>query len=207
MRNAYALGFGESVADPRDVSHNVTDGIEANPWAVGQADLSPGAPVPIDTVLRFDLDLDQPGVAAYLRYSLDQGDLRLMISSLHPAVQQAGEFVNLFTKDSAEHRLFGDFAPTLEIDVEIIPPFAATADRSGDSLTLRWAQHAGFRYDALTSPDLGAADGWGVAASDAPAADGDGSFGPIAPSPGEPRLFLRAARTFLGEIYHPIETP
>lgn len=115
-RNAYALGFDPS-GTPRDVSSNVTEGFDAMPWAVGHmSSLVVGDLVPVDTVVSFDINLGLPGVRQYVSEGLDAGFIWFTLSSLHPALQQGGEFVSYYTRDSTEHQLFGDSAPSFAIN-------------------------------------------------------------------------------------------
>lgn len=124
-RNAYPLGFDENSA-PRDVTNNVSEDFDSLPWAVGQIDgLSPGDEVPVDSVVRFQPDLSQPGVSQYIREGLNQGFIWFTLSSLHPAIQQGGEFVAYYTKDDPVHQLFGDSAPTLSVTYSL-PPGSAS---------------------------------------------------------------------------------
>ncbi len=150
-RNAFPSDFEGGVGD--DISNNVAQAFDPTPWAVGQlTNRSPGEMVQGDDDFVFELDLDNPDVVAYLRRSLNDGRIRLMISSLHPAVQQGGVFAPFFTKENA----FGfGFAARLELDVCVGPP----ADLNCDGV--------------VDAPDLAQLLGlWGT---DSPTADLDGS--------------------------------
>ena len=94
VRRAFAADYNGATAV--DVSNNVTgpdlddnaanDAFDANPWAIGQtSSVSPGAPVPVDSVFTFDLDLSDPDVLAYVQRGLNGGDVRFALSSLHAA--------------------------------------------------------------------------------------------------------------------------
>jgi hypothetical protein len=123
VRNAFASDFLAGVR--RDISRNVDEGFDPVPFAVGQTSLNPGDLVPLDEDFVFTIDLQNADAVAYLRESLDAGRLRLVISSLHPAVQQGGVFASFYAKEA----LFGgELAARLEIEVTIGSP----ADLNGD---------------------------------------------------------------------------
>lgn len=153
-RNAFALGFDENAA-PRDASNNVTEDFESGAWAVGKIDgLTPGAEVPVDTVVRFTIDLTAPGVSGYVREGLDCGFIWLTLSSLHPALQQGGEFVSYYTRDDAVHQLFGDAAPTLELTWTPPSGFTSFSRDSAGQVALEFLGLPGFSYILQASPDL-----------------------------------------------------
>lgn len=65
-----------------------TDPFTATPWAIGAVEgLQPGDAISDDTTFEFSVDLDQPGVRAYVQESLSQGALGFFVSSIHPAAQ------------------------------------------------------------------------------------------------------------------------
>lgn len=153
-RNAYALGFDED-GTPRDVTHNVTEAFESSPWAVGKIEgLTPGEPVPVDTVVRFTPDLTQPGVTAYLREGLQQGFIWFTLSSLHPAIQQGGEFVSYYTRDNPVHQLIGDAAPTLAISCSLPTGFTTFSISGAGLVKLDFIGLPGFTHILQASPDL-----------------------------------------------------
>jgi len=131
-RNAFPSDFEGGVGD--DISNNVRQGFDPTPWAVGQlTNRSPGDLVQADDDFAFELDLRNPDVVAYLRRSLNDGRIRLMVSSLHPAVKQGGVFAPFFTKENA----FGfGFAARLEIDVCVGAPADLNCDGIVDSTDL-----------------------------------------------------------------------
>ncbi len=152
QRNAFPLGF-DAVGNPRDVSWNVTDGFESNPWAVGTtSNATPGDPVGLESEFVFEIDSSLPGVGTYLRDSLAAGKLWLTLSSLHPAIQQGGELAAWLTRDDAVHILFGDLAPQLTLEVDLDLPLAITRTPSGPSLS--WPQFPGYSFELQASPDL-----------------------------------------------------
>lgn len=151
MRNAFPLGYTD-VGEARDVSSNVTQQFETNPWAVGQAPLAAGSLVPEETRFTFSLDLALPGVTRYLQQSLSLGRLWFSLHSMHPAFEQGGEFASFYTKDDIGHELFGGLAPTLELEVEIAHPIHL--EMVGSQVALRWPSYAGNRYILQASNDL-----------------------------------------------------
>lgn len=186
-RNAYPLGFDETGA-ARDVSGNVTGQFESIPWAVGQADLEAGEPVPEGTVFTFAIDPALPGVSEYLRNGLSAGRIWFALDSLHPATQQAGEFVAYYTRDDIYHQLFGGLAPTLRIEADLKFPLSIT--REENSVVVSWPEFAGFTFVLQASPDLTPAS-WQPVHQHAAVEDGGGSFTEaIAPAPRFYRLAI-----------------
>ncbi len=175
-RNAFPLSW-DGQGEERDVSANVAGGFESTPWSVGQVvGVTDGEDVAEERDVRFELDLSDPRVAAYLQAALDRGQLYLMVSSLQPAVQQGGTFVNFFTRDSQEHFFFGGYAPTLEIDyaTSAQPAFQIdTVGLAGDTVTFGWRQQAGATYIVESKADGGA---WTEERREAATADGEASF-------------------------------
>ncbi len=195
MRNAYALGFDEGGL-PRDVSDNVSDGYDGVSWAVGEIPgMTPRARVPIDSVVRFQIDLNLPGVREYVARGLNEGALWFTLSSLHPALQQAGEFVSYYTKESPEHQLFGDSAPTMEIEyamVEEEEPVFTTFERDGSGVvSLTFEGQPGFVYELQVSGDM-SPESWEEVDTFTPSAPGMMGWEGVRT---EPRLFFRICRT------------
>lgn len=193
QRNAYALGF-DGNGFPRDVTDNVSDAFESRPWAVGQIlGLAPGDLVPEDTIVRFTLDPTLPGVAAYIRNGLNAGAIWFTLSSLHPAIQQGGEFVSYLTRDSAVHMVFGDAAPALALTASIVPPaFRTFSISSAGMVTLAFPGLPGFTYTLQASPDLTPSSWVNVQTFPAPLAAADFTW-QGAPNP--PRRFFRISRS------------
>jgi len=113
VRNAYALG-----SNGVDVSNNVTEAFEANPWAVGQASgLIPGDSVPLDQVFIFTLNLTDPFIVNYIQEGLNFGQLNFALTSLHLATFGGGAvYPNFYTKEN----LIG-FPAGLLVNYEVIP--------------------------------------------------------------------------------------
>ncbi|MEO0482628.1 MAG: hypothetical protein AAF138_03310 [Planctomycetota bacterium] len=116
VRFAFAADFDGS-GNLRNVSNNVRDGFETNPFAVGQASVTPGDLVASGTEFAFDLDVNNPAIAGYLADGLDLGILSFSLSSLHPAAQGgAVEFPDFWSKESPDGP-----AIRFEITAEVIP--------------------------------------------------------------------------------------
>jgi hypothetical protein len=125
VRNAFASDFLGGVRS--NISNNVDSGFDPIPFAVGQTSLTPGDFIPLDEDVVFTIDLSNPDAVLYLQQALDAGRLRLMISSLHGAVEQGGVFASFYAKEA----LFGsELAARLELEVTI----GAPADLNGDGV-------------------------------------------------------------------------
>ena len=94
-RNAYAMNF-DTNGLPIDIANHVGQRnagwtnapFEVRPWAVGTTtNVVPGGEMPDGGTMTFDVALDDPLVVGYLQRALDEGRLRLMVSSLSPAGQ------------------------------------------------------------------------------------------------------------------------
>jgi len=164
VRHAYPTDYFNQTA--QDVSNNVDDRFDPQPFAVGQvAGLNPGDTVPFDADFVFTIDPANPDAQAYFARALRLGRLRLTLSSLHEAVQQGGVFADFYTKEN----LFGaGLAARLDLTVEILPPLPGDVD--GDGFV-----GPGDLFLLLGS--------WGQSCAAAPSAcdadvDGDGFVGP-----------------------------
>ncbi len=108
-----------------DLVDHHTDPFEVTPWTVGTnsgLDSNESNPdiVPDDTTFTFALDLDAPGVRAYVQNALSEGGLGFFFSSLHAASQPGTQSNSAYP--SWYLREAGAFPPTLTIDYEIGPP-------------------------------------------------------------------------------------
>lgn len=131
VRNAYATDFVMGVAD--DVSINVDQRFDPAPFAVGAAPVTPGAAVPADTDFTFDINVDDSDVQAYFKQALDNGRVHLVLTSLHPAVEQGGVFVSWYTKEN----LFGaGFSARLSLTVQVGPAADFNDDGVVDGMDL-----------------------------------------------------------------------
>lgn len=123
--NVYPIGISAG-GSLYDVSDNVSAGMEAFPFAIGKAynpflgDLYDGEYVPAGTEFRFDLEITNPAVLAYIQEALNIGVLGLMISSLH---EVEGQITNLIYPRilTRENALGANFSPRLEISYAIVP--------------------------------------------------------------------------------------
>jgi hypothetical protein len=165
-RNAFALGFSAEGA-ARDVSNQVTIGVDSIPWAVGRLltremeteewrEAAPGSPVRRYDRAVFQLDLSLPGVADYVKQGFHNGALWLTLSSLHSSFQEAASgFPSYFTKDHPEQALFHDVAPTLDVEYRL--PLRVSAFRHSamtNQTHLEWNASPGFQYVVETSETL-----------------------------------------------------
>jgi hypothetical protein len=157
-RNAYAAGWSTNCALV-DVGNNVGKtnaafpNFEVWPFAIGTlANVAPGAPVPVGSKMRFDLNLADPLVRLYVQQALDDGRLRLMVTALH-ASEFGGQpaWPEFFTKEN----FLGDDPPRLEIEGAAIGP----ADVDGDGLPDDWEQ---FHFGSLSAAAGVDADGDGL---------------------------------------------
>lgn len=129
-RNAFAMDFDASGA-PRDVSNNVEENFETNPWAVadspgfiGREDgiyvesaISPGTLMPEGRVLRFQVDPKNTRIAAYLQDALDSGRLHLMVSSLYGTERQSPSIPRFYSKEIG----LPELTPQLTAEVLVMP--------------------------------------------------------------------------------------
>ncbi len=160
VRNAFPIDL--LAGSTADISNQVMDRFEVAPWAIGRSGaLTPGQLVPSETDLTFEIDVSSPHVREYLREGLDEGRIRLMISSLHGAVQQGGVFSDFFMRESFFNF---DQSGRLEMVVEIGPPCDADFDgdgavNSGDMATLlgSWGQQ-NIAADLDLSGEVGSPD-------------------------------------------------
>jgi hypothetical protein len=191
--NAFALGFDPAGA-ARDVSNNVTDGFEPDPWAIGTVRTrAPGDSLEIHDKLEFRINLALPGVADYVRQSLNRGFIWLTITSLHSTTQQGGSgYPVFFTREHPEHLLFQDVAATMEIEYALPLRIASfSRESAGGAVSLAWNGSPGFRYTVETQTGLSESD-WTPL----------GTFTTAVPAPltwsgvsTVPRAFFRITRT------------
>ncbi|MCA9200162.1 MAG: hypothetical protein KDA87_21635, partial [Planctomycetales bacterium] len=74
--------------EARDISNNLRQSFEVQPWAVGQLeDVPAGTVVSGNSTFEFSLDLSQAHVRNYVDAAIESGALFLGISSLHSAAQ------------------------------------------------------------------------------------------------------------------------
>jgi hypothetical protein len=130
-RNAFALDFASN-GTPRDISNNVEEQFEVNPWAVadspGEIDLegnyipsalTPGSFVQDGRVFRFQVNVSNPHILAYLQDSFNAGRLHLMVSSLYDTSQSSPDVPRFYSLD---HEPLGYYlGPAIEADVVVMP--------------------------------------------------------------------------------------
>ena len=86
-RNAYPISY-QNGFQPIDVSNNVLDAFQPQPFATGEnATLTPGVVMETETVLSFAINVADPEIQCYLRKSFHEGLLSFVITSLHQAQQ------------------------------------------------------------------------------------------------------------------------
>lgn len=89
-RTVHPIDF-DGAGNARDVSNNVEDGFDPNPFALGVTNaIALGQPVPVDTTFTFEIDVNDPHIQQYLREGLDLGVLHFVIATLHITEQQTG---------------------------------------------------------------------------------------------------------------------
>ncbi len=117
VRSAFALGTN-AAGQWVDVSNSVRERWTPQPFAVGQiAKLKPGSLVPINSRMRFTLDVSSPSVQSYLRDAMNSGKLRLTACSLTKVVQQGGNFPTFYCRENPLVTATGLGAATLQMTV------------------------------------------------------------------------------------------
>ena len=125
VRNAFAAVV-DGGGTPSDVSNNPRVGFQPKHFAIGSIDgVAPGALVPGDSVMRFQLDVTDPGIQAYLCQGLRDGRVFLAASALTIVQQQAGEYPVFYAKENAFVQFGLAQAPRLRLRVETLPACAA----------------------------------------------------------------------------------
>lgn len=115
VRNAYASDWSGGVA--RDVSNNVRNGFDTDPWGIGTIDgLAPGDLVPGGALVVFEIALT-PDVVAYLQERLDGGEVDLLVSGMFPASQGGAATYPRF--ETSEGLAAG--VARLDLDVQVVP--------------------------------------------------------------------------------------
>jgi len=101
VRNAFAASCTPD-GTLRDVSQSPRERYGPVPFAVGAIDgVAPGDLVPAGRIMRFELDVLDPGVQRYLRDGIGTGRLALAVSSLTFVQQQSGQFPSFVAKENA----------------------------------------------------------------------------------------------------------
>ncbi len=166
-RNSFSLGYSPEGVE-RDVSGNVTADIDSTPWAVARmlvkpagenewSELTPGSIIPPYAHAVFELDLSLPGVARYVRNSLNQGFIWLTVSSLHSVTEMAASgYPSFYTKENAEQALFGDVASMLDVEYSLPLRITAFSRDAAGNTQLTWNGSPGFQYVLEAKEDLAA---------------------------------------------------
>jgi len=124
-RNVFPLAFG-TINGEGDVSNNVFQGFESNPWAIGQATsgVLPGQNVlagnasSAGETFEFDLGLT-PQILSYLQNGLANGGLFFAVTSLHATGQMTGGTnPNFYTSD---HPSAFALSPQVTIEFAAVP--------------------------------------------------------------------------------------
>ena len=166
-RNAYAAMF-DTNGTLIDIANNVGQTnsswtnapFEVTPWAVGvTTNAAPGELVPADSKFVFDVNLNDPLIAGYLRAALDAGRIRLMVSSLSPATQvtpggTANGGSGAYPQWATKKNLLFD-PPQIELEGIVI----SNADTDNDGLPDDWEL---FYFDDLSASADADADGDGA---------------------------------------------
>jgi hypothetical protein len=112
-RNAYANDYAGGV--DRDVSNNVRNAFDANPFGIGAvAGIDAGDLAPGGAQVVFDLALT-PDVVAYLQDRLDGGEVDLLVTGLFAAVQGGPAAYPRFETQN------GVAGGVLELEVQVVP--------------------------------------------------------------------------------------
>jgi hypothetical protein len=134
IRSAFPIAFN-AAGQCVDVSNNVDARFDPEPFAVGMnANLTPGQLVPVNTPLRFELDVDDPNIQRWLRRSLNDGMIDFAVASIFPSQQQksGGPYPRLYTKEHLAVLAHLVDAARLEMQVEILPTASPLGDVTGN---------------------------------------------------------------------------
>jgi hypothetical protein len=124
VRNAFAAVV-DAAGIPSDVSNNPRVGFQPKNFATGSiTGLAPGALVPGDSIMRFAVDVSDPGIQAYLCQGVHAGRVFFAASALTIVQQQAGAFPVFYAKENAFVSLGLAQAARLRIKVETVPACA-----------------------------------------------------------------------------------
>lgn len=160
-RNAHAAVF-DSSGILVDLSNNVGQTnaaftgeiFEFRPWAIGRnPSLTPGDLVPDGTPMTFQIDLTDPLVAGYVQGALSTGNLRLILTSLHPAAQSGFGGGGAYPLWHLRESLVGDPAK-LRIEGTVVEE----VDTDQDGLPDDWER---FHFSSLEQGAGGDPDGDG----------------------------------------------
>ena len=120
VQHAYPRSFGAGVlrADG-DVTDSVSEGWEAEPFAIGLIDgVPPGASSPLNSLVVFSMNLGDPAIRAYFQDGLSAGAIGLNVASLH-ASDGIGQ--GSYPRFSSRENTNAARRPSLEIEYTVIP--------------------------------------------------------------------------------------
>jgi hypothetical protein len=178
-RNAFAMDFNSSGL-ARDVSNNVEENFETNPWAVAdspglveldgsytESPLQAGSLVPEGRVFRFIINVSNLSIRQYLQAGLNAGRIHLMVSSLMGTSQGSTDISRFYTKESIFHDpSAGSFlAAQLYGEVSIIPagippvPKVSVSRLNPSGFRIFFETQSGYRY-VVESRDSLASGNW-----------------------------------------------
>ncbi|MCH2148602.1 MAG: hypothetical protein MK095_04140 [Phycisphaerales bacterium] len=134
-RNAYPIDF-DADGLVRDISNNVLNEFQPNPFAVGTVDgLDAGDTVPELATYTFSLNVDDPDIQCYLRSALNDGLVSLIVSSFHAGSQDgSGSYPQWICKENSLVFVGLADAAGLEMTVEVVEPSGIEGDVDGDGL-------------------------------------------------------------------------
>lgn len=128
---------------PKDASLAVDydNPVDVAPFAIGKLeDTKAGDPVPEDTWMNFDIDLDNSGMLAYVQQGLAQGKLSFTFTSLNGGGREVRTYPEFYTSD----HLVGE-APQLQLSVRIVeapilpvPPRITGIRRTAEGITIQF---------------------------------------------------------------------
>ena len=161
VRNAFAASCAAD-GTVHDVSRTPRERYAPLPFAVGTiAGVAAGELVPAGRIMRFEIDVHDPGVQRYLRDGIGAGRLALAVTSLTFVQQQSGQFPSFVAKENALVAIGAARAARLVIEATD-GPACAPADFDCDG--------------AVNGDDLGRLlAAWGICGSCAEDLTGDGA--------------------------------
>lgn len=134
IRHVFPIDF-DDLGLPRSVSNNLDEsglgdaGFDPNPFAIATTDaVLPGQALTLNTIMSFDIAVEDPHIQGYLARALDQGILGFVLATLHPATgsefgQRTGTYPRFFQRD------FGpQVVGAIEIDVLLCTEGCADID-------------------------------------------------------------------------------
>ena len=113
-RTAYSMVYRDGVAT--DCSNSLREQWNPEPFAVGTvAGLTPGDPVPVDSIFSFDINVEDADIQQYIMGQLAEGNVRFCLNSMKQAFQDGGNFPIFYLKENAAVEFGVASAATLEL--------------------------------------------------------------------------------------------